>query len=214
LDTEVEDAYQQAMADLQNFGLLLQSDPQLPNVAGIVAGEAIRGSWWGHPQSNLIYEVCFRIGDHPDILATKLISGKITYVERKLWPAVIGVGTAGEAWQLLDLDEVAQWLLDKVTQEHSLTTEQLQLFSRYKTRTLGDAALELEKKLIVYSESFHTTTGNHSKRLEIWAHWISRVGFTEQLLPPEEGKSILEGIMNAINEQFAAKGKLPWIEYK
>ena len=214
MDTEVEVAYQKVMADMQNFNLLLESDSQLPNVAGIVTGETIRGSWWGHPQSNLIYEVCCRLHDHPDILAIKLISGKITYVERKLWSAVIGVSTAGEVWQLRELDEVAHWLLDKVTREHSVTTDQLQLFSRYKTKTLGDAARDLEKKLIVYGESFHTTTGNHSKRLEIWAHWIGRVGFTEQLLLPAEGKSILEGIMNAINEQFAAKGKLPWITYK
>jgi hypothetical protein len=124
---------------------------------------------------------------------------------------VIGVGNAGEDWQLRDLDEVAEWLLEKVTQEHTVTTEQLQLFSRYKAKTLGDAARELEKKLIVYGESFHTITGKHSKRLEIWVHWMSRVGFTEKLLSPEEGKSLLEGIMDTINEQCAAKGKLPWI---
>jgi hypothetical protein len=205
-------AFQQVFEALQSHGLLLESDPQMPSVASIIAGEAIRGSWWGHPQGNTIYQVANELCEHPDILVTKLVSGKITYVHRQLWPAVIGVGTAGEPWQLQDLSDAAQWLLDKVTQEHSVTTDQLQLFSSYKPRALGDAARELEKKLLVSSGSFHSLTGAHYKRLEIWARWISRVSFTEKPMAAEEGKHALEDIVFMLNDRFEAKGKLPWIE--
>ena len=204
-------AFQQVFEALQRDGLLLESDSQLPSVASIIAGEAIRGSWWGHPQGNIIYQVANDLCVHPDILVTKLVSGKITFVHRQLWPAVIGVGTAGEPWQLQDLSDAAQSLLDKVTQEHSVTTDQLQLLSRYKSRALGDAARELEKKLIVYSESFHSITGAHYKRLETWARWISRVGFTEKPMAAEAGKHALEDIVLMLNDRFGAKGKLPWI---
>ena len=203
-------AFQQVFEALQRDGLLLESDSQLPSVASIIAGEAIRGSWWGHPQGNIIYQVANDLCVHPDILVTKLVSGKITFVHRQLWPAVIGVGTAGEPWQLQDLSDAAQSLLDKVTQEHSVTTDQLQLLSRYKSRALGDAARELEKKLIVYSESFHSITGAHYKRLETWARWISRVGFTEKPMAAEAGKHALEDIVFMLNDRFGAKGKLPW----
>ena len=203
-------AFQQVFEALQRDGLLLESDSQLPSVASIIAGEAIRGSWWGHPQGNIIYQVANDLCVHPDILVTKLVSGKITFVHRQLWPAVIGVGTAGEPWQLQDLSDAAQSLLDKVTQEHSVTTDQLQLLSRYKSRALGDAARELEKKLIVYSESFHSITGAHYKRLETWARWISRVGFTEKPMAAEAGKHALEDIVLMLNDRFEAKGKLPW----
>ncbi|GAC1348764.1 MAG: hypothetical protein NVSMB27_17830 [Ktedonobacteraceae bacterium] len=204
-------AFQQEFEALQRDGLLLESDSQLPSVASIIAGEAIRGSWWGHPQGNFIYQVANKLCVHPDILVTKLISGKITYVHRQLWPAIIGIGTSGEPWQLQDLSEAAQWLLDKVTQEHSVTTDQLQLFSSYKPRALADAARELEKKLIIYSESFHSMTGAHYKRLETWARWISRVGFTEKPMAAEAGKHALEDIVFMLNDRFGAKGKLPWI---
>src|ERR1700681_4423049 len=43
-------------ARLKNDGLLLKSDPRLPSVAGLVAGEAIRGSWWAHPAAHAIFQ--------------------------------------------------------------------------------------------------------------------------------------------------------------
>ncbi len=37
---------------LQEFGLLLDTDPKFPNVTALLAGEAVRGSWWTHPKAH------------------------------------------------------------------------------------------------------------------------------------------------------------------
>jgi hypothetical protein len=45
------------MAALVEHGMLLESARgPLPNVAEMVAGEPIRGSWWGHPASHAIFD--------------------------------------------------------------------------------------------------------------------------------------------------------------
>jgi hypothetical protein len=43
--------WQRVRLALREHGLLLQSDIALPNVAALVAGETVRGSWWAHPAS-------------------------------------------------------------------------------------------------------------------------------------------------------------------
>ncbi|MEE9164320.1 MAG: hypothetical protein V3U17_05970, partial [Thermoplasmata archaeon] len=42
---------------LREYGLLLVVDARLPSVTGLVTGELIKGSWWGHPQSHAIFAV-------------------------------------------------------------------------------------------------------------------------------------------------------------
>src|SRR5437879_2008226 len=89
-----------ALRALTETGLLLESDRQLPSVTAIVAGGPIRGSWWGNPAACGTYQVLVALEDHPDALRTKLINGKVTYVHRTLWPALLGVALARDAWQL------------------------------------------------------------------------------------------------------------------
>lgn len=42
------------MGALSTFGIILQSDPRLPSVATIIAGEPVGGSCWGHPKGHAI----------------------------------------------------------------------------------------------------------------------------------------------------------------
>jgi hypothetical protein len=58
-----------------------------PNLAE--TGGAIRGSWWGHPKGKEIFHAVKTIGASPNVLVCKLVEGKITYVHRRLWPALI-----------------------------------------------------------------------------------------------------------------------------
>ncbi len=80
--------FQQIMEELQSSGLLLESDSILPSVAGLVAHEPIRGSWWGHPRGHDIFRATEQLAAQPDVIACKLVSGKVTYVHRSLWPAL------------------------------------------------------------------------------------------------------------------------------
>ena len=77
------------LARLREHGLLLQQDKRLPDIASAVAGEPIRGSWWAHPRSHAIFDCLSELEQHPDTLITKLVAGKVTFIHRRLWPAVL-----------------------------------------------------------------------------------------------------------------------------
>jgi hypothetical protein len=79
-----------ALAFVEKHGVVLQAArSSIPSLAEAVAGERIRGSWWGHPKGREIYRAAEAVGDSPDVLVCKLVDGKITYVHRRLWPALV-----------------------------------------------------------------------------------------------------------------------------
>ena len=80
------------MAVLVNHGMLLESARgPLPNVAELVAGEPIRGTWWGHRCSHEIFRALNVLADSPDVVRTRLVNGKVTLIHRRLWPALVRV---------------------------------------------------------------------------------------------------------------------------
>jgi hypothetical protein len=84
-----EDVPEDVTAALIEHGMLLQSARgPIPNVAELVAGEPINGSWWGHPQGHAIFNVLGALDDSPDIVRLRLVNGKVTLVHRRLWPAL------------------------------------------------------------------------------------------------------------------------------
>ena len=94
------------MAALAEYGMLLQSARgPIPNVAELVAGERIRGSWWAHPKSHDIFDALNRLDSSPDVVRLKLLNGKVTLVHRRLWPALVRVADRFEAKQLAALHE-------------------------------------------------------------------------------------------------------------
>src|SRR5262245_38305289 len=99
------------LACLDGCGLLLLQDTALPSVATMVAQEVVRGSWWRHPAGKAIFAAATALEDHPDVLVAKLVAGKVTFVHRRLWSALIAVGRAREAWQLAGLEPAARDLL-------------------------------------------------------------------------------------------------------
>ena len=182
---------------LREFDLLLDTDPALPSVSGIVAGGPVRGSWWSHPRAKLMYKLAIELRDHPDALFIRLVSGKLTYVHRNLWPAILSIGAAREPWQLQDLSKPAKHLLDRLDREASL-------------RAAGDPARELEDRLLARCESVHTEKGSHAKQLQAWPAWGESVQLAGPALSPAEAKAQIENTVRRLNRQFQAKGKLPW----
>ena len=61
----------------------------VPSLAEAVAGGPIRGSWWSHPKGREIFRAASVVCESPDVLVCKLIEGKVTYVHRRLWPALV-----------------------------------------------------------------------------------------------------------------------------
>jgi hypothetical protein len=97
------------MARLRRSGVLLQAARgPVPNVAELVAGEPIRGSWWSHPRSHEIFDAINRLRSSPAVVATRLIDGKVTLIHRRLWPAVVRLA-----------DRFPPAALDAIHEEHT-----------------------------------------------------------------------------------------------
>ena len=150
-----------------------------------------------------------KLDDHKDVLITKLISRKVTFVHRSLWSRLMAIGSAREPWQLKKLPPAASSLLKQVDAAGSLTTAKLVWPLRFDMK-LGDAARELENRLLIVGTQFHTESGVHAKLLETWEHWAERVGFEGESLGVAEAKDNLEGRLSKLNSEFHAAAKLPW----
>jgi hypothetical protein len=80
----------QALAFVERHGVVLQAARgPVSSLAEAVAGERIRGSWWGHPKGQAIFLAAEAVSHSPDVLVCKLVDGKVTYVHRRLWPALV-----------------------------------------------------------------------------------------------------------------------------
>lgn len=99
----------QALAFVKRHGIVLQSaSGSVPSLAEAIVGEPIRGSWWAHPRGREIFAVSQKLCDTPDVLACKLVDGKVTYVHRKMWPALVKLASL-----------FPNGRLDKVWDEHT-----------------------------------------------------------------------------------------------
>lgn len=208
----VENHFKRVFSKILKFGLLLESDPKLPSVCTLITGEPLRGSWWSHPFAQTIFQVNQKLEDHPDVLLTKLVSGKVTLVHRDLWSEVLAIGTAQEAWQMKGLSASAQALLKTVEEDGIIQPDNIGwLKSKSTTKTKpGDAARDLERKLLIHAAQIHTASGAHAKVLETWEHWSERVGFKSETMLAEQAKNELAKILLKLNRQFEASAKLPW----
>lgn len=80
----------QALAFVARHGVVLQAARgPVPSLAEEVAGGPIRGSWWGHAKGKEIFRLAEAVSESPDVLVCTLVDGKVTYVHRRLWPALV-----------------------------------------------------------------------------------------------------------------------------
>ncbi|HWX90352.1 MAG TPA: hypothetical protein VNY75_08610 [Rhizomicrobium sp.] len=80
----------QALAFVKNHGVVLASAKgPVPRMTEIIAGDAITGSWWAHPKSRQIYATLQSLEHSPDVLVCRLVAGKVSFVHRRLWPALV-----------------------------------------------------------------------------------------------------------------------------
>ena len=80
---------EEALAFVKHGVVLQAARGPVPSLAEAVAGGRMRGSWWGHPKGREIYRAADAVCESPDVLVCKLVEGKITYVHRRLWPALV-----------------------------------------------------------------------------------------------------------------------------
>ena len=184
------------LLELCERGLLLAADATLPSVATIVAGEPVHGSWWAHPKSHAIFAALSALARHPDAIAIPLISGKVTVVHRRLWPALLAVAEAREPWQTKGLSPKARALLRRVD-------------TAGERQTSGDAVRELERRLLVKTEQIHTERGSHAKVVERWDRWARRASVAP-LKDVAAARRAIEEAADALASPRAVRPTLPW----
>jgi len=80
---------EEALSFIKTEGIVLESARgRVPTLVDFVAGERVT-RWWDHPKGRLIFTLTRTIRESPDVLTCRLIDGKITYVHRRLWPALV-----------------------------------------------------------------------------------------------------------------------------
>ena len=167
---------------LAKYGLLLLQDKELPSAVGIIAGEAVSGSWWAHPRSHEIFR---KLEELDDVIRAKLIAGKVTFIDKKLWPAMAAVGSAREKWQMEGLSPGARRLLARIDRQGS-------------ARASGAPSKELQERLLVNAHEEHTESGRHATLLERWP---------ESKLTAEDGRHQIEKAATAMGAELH---DLPW----
>jgi hypothetical protein len=100
----------EALAFIRKHGLVLQSAhvADVPVLVDFIAGSKIRGSWWGHPKGRQIFKVLSEVRDSSNIVALRLIKGKLTLAHRRAWPALVALA-----------DEIGRSRLAAITEKHT-----------------------------------------------------------------------------------------------
>jgi hypothetical protein len=148
--------------------------------------------------------------DHADVLVLKLLSGKTTYVHRSLWPAFFAVATSGETWQWGGVSNAARHLFLWVDREGEVRTDQIPPRLQSSVPKPGDAARELERRLLVFSQQIHTESGVHGKMLKTWRRWAEAARFIPTAMTVEAARRQLDEIVRSFKERFEGNALLPW----
>src|SRR5215472_12151194 len=81
-----------AISFIRRHGVVLASAKgPVPQLTAAIAGQPIKGSWWAHPSSRQIFSILQAVADSDDVLVCRLVNGKVTFVHRRLWPALARV---------------------------------------------------------------------------------------------------------------------------
>ncbi len=118
--------------------VLLAARGPVANLAEAVAGEPIRGSWWGHPKGKEIYRAAAAVSESADVLVCRLVNGKVTFVHRRLWPAVVRLAP-----------RLPKAGLDAIREEHTATGAHCTIttpFPRWVPREVRAAARQLSEE--------------------------------------------------------------------
>jgi len=192
-------AEKQVLREIEKRGILLVTDPVLPSVTGIIAGEPVSGSWWSHARAHEMYAVLTSLEEEQGVLRVKLISKKETFVHRSFWPQLFAVATSREDWQTTGLSARARALLEKVETYGAIRLDELG--RGFDRKALSRAARELEEKLLVHGDQVHTDKGAHAKLLSSWTERAQKLNVSFDGIGVASARAAFEALTT---------GRLPW----
>ena len=133
----------EALAFVERHGIVLQAARgPVPNLAEAIVGGPVRGSWWGHPKGKEIFRAAEAICENPNVLVCKLVEGKITYVHRRLWPALVKLASRFREEQLA-----------KVWNEHTASGAHQSKRERFPTWVPSEVMEEAKALSVAKAES-------------------------------------------------------------
>src|SRR3972149_11442712 len=189
----------QVLSEIEKQGILLVTDPVLPSVTGIVAGEPVSGSWWSHPRAHEIYAVLTSLEEDLGVLRVKLVSKKETFVHRSLWPQLFAVAPSREDWQTAGLSARARALLEKVESYGAIRLDELG--RGFDRKGLSRAARGREEKLLVRRDQEPTEKGAHAKLLSSWTERAKNLNVSFAGIDVSDARALFEA---------RTEGRLPW----
>jgi hypothetical protein len=194
--------------ELEKTGLLMLTDATLPSLTTTVARGPVKGSWWGHPQGNLMYNLSHELGEQPDVLALKLVNKKITFLQRRHWDALYVVGTSGQDWQTSKLLVTHKRLFEAVQSEDEIRADDPRL--KMKASEVGKLASKLEERLLIHSESVHTDSGKHLRVMRSWKGLLYSKGHTPKVMTYATALAHFEDVTARLANIPGAKIQFPW----
>jgi hypothetical protein len=79
-----------AIAFIRQHGVVLASARgPVPRLVEAIVDGPVSGSWWAHAQGQLIFTTFQALDECQDVLLCRLVHGKLTFVHRRLWPALV-----------------------------------------------------------------------------------------------------------------------------
>ena len=96
----------EAISFIQAQGVVLASAKgPVPRLTEVIVNEPIKGSWWAHPKSHQIFAVLQAVADSEEVLVCRLVNGKVTFIHRRLWPALVRVAKRFSSAQTAQIRE-------------------------------------------------------------------------------------------------------------
>jgi hypothetical protein len=86
--------------------VLVSASGPVPTLTEAIAGEKIKGSWWGHPKGKQIFALLEDVSGDADVLVCRLVDDKLTLVHRRLWPALAAAAAHFPASRLCRVTQV------------------------------------------------------------------------------------------------------------
>jgi hypothetical protein len=96
-----------ALAFIRKHGIVFEAaQGAVPSLATAIAHEPIHGRWWSHPKAHAIYRITQAVRDSEEVLVCRLVDAKVTFIHRRLWPALVRVASQLPAEGLAQVKEV------------------------------------------------------------------------------------------------------------
>ncbi|HVE42809.1 MAG TPA: hypothetical protein VNM14_23210 [Planctomycetota bacterium] len=188
----------EALAFVRRHGAVsMTRSGELPCFVDAVAGGPVKGSWWGHPKGEVIFNLLNQLLDSGEVDAFPLIDGKRTFLHRSLMPAFYRVVSdpGRRRSKTRSLNALERRLLEAVAKAGTLRMDPWALRNDVDSKALKKAKTRLTDELLLKSDNVHTDTGNHASVLVDWSRWASaEVRRAAKSLTLEESRETIQAV--------------------